>query len=307
MAPLAALMMLASFSPAHAAEGDSFMRDVPNPHALSGIIKESLLLDPSGKSLLSPSKCHQASARSCANAWDYLVMLWESDPEAKADGRLTTVDQLPGFLDSLVEAKMGDEEYNMACLAPIGSDVFNPVFNCIQRRFEANEPGWQDPVSGRIVLARNCTNPVGQTTELIVTVQPCVTVGVPEIPPGTVVLHYEVVSGGKIPHSVRCPDINPCDDCRWGAVEEDFTSKTGLVIKDREEHKIISPKPGFGEKIKLSHDILKEGGAVIFCADVMGSDGKIHRSGWRAMFFRPGTTGGPAFQVPSKFTFRDPL
>ena len=145
--------------------GDSYYRGT-TPHELAVIMRAYFLAHPNdleGKGLLDPEKCHLPVGRSCASAWDYLISFQHSDPDAG----LTSVGQLPDFLDSLVLVIPEDSEYNMDALTPVGEDVFSPNLGVLARKFQVDpttgkrEAAYGDPKHGnKIVFAVNCGNPV---------------------------------------------------------------------------------------------------------------------------------------------------
>jgi hypothetical protein len=276
---LMAIVLMALFAPppAHASVGDSYMRQ-STPHEIAELIRKDLVTDPEGKALLSPEKCHQPTEKSCATAWDYLVSFQHHDPEAK----LTSVSELPAFLDKLVEVQpKPGSAYFMDCLTPNGGDSFNAVINCLSRMFGDHEPAYADPDTKRIVMAWNCGNPVGQILEetIVTAASHCIKV-YPNIPKGAVRLHGEVIGPRELIQAEKCPLPPDCNDhCDWRKINADLGVPDA---KPLEEIGIHDPQQGM--VILLPRDA-EHGFTLVLCVDVRGSDGKIHRSGYKALAF----------------------
>jgi hypothetical protein len=262
---------------AHASVGDSYMRR-STPHEIAELIRKDLVTDPEGKALLSPEKCHQPTEKSCATAWDYLKSFQAHDQKAN----LTSVSQLPAFLDKLVEVQpKAGSQYKMDCLAPNGGDSFNPVIDCLVRFFGESEPAYADPDTNQIVMAFDCGNPVGQIREelIITAASNCLHI-FPDIPKGTVRLHGEVTGARELVQSEKCPLPPDCNDhCDWRKINTDLGMPDA---KPLEEIGIHDPKQGI--MILLPRDA-EHGFTLVLCVDVRGSDGAIHRSFYEALAF----------------------
>lgn len=146
-----------------ASRGKRFYDGLDNPAQLALLVEANLAKDPSGASMLDPARC-SAPHWSCAAPADYLKIIRQFDPGATVNGQpLTSVDQLPAFLRKLVVRKAPSGEYWMACMrkATPSSD-WEPLANCVARAFHPGEHAWVDPDTGNVVLAQDCTNPVGK-------------------------------------------------------------------------------------------------------------------------------------------------
>lgn len=156
IALIASLLVFGALAtPAEAGNRHRFVVGIETPVQLAGLIQQSLEKDKSGKSAVSAESC---SKRACATPADYLAMFAESDPEAG----LTSVNQLPEYVRALVIRKAPPGRYWMACKTGNGSAASKPMWNCLARAFHAGETAFVNPKTGRIVLARDCTNPVGK-------------------------------------------------------------------------------------------------------------------------------------------------
>ncbi|MFZ1987911.1 MAG: hypothetical protein WAV21_02675 [Minisyncoccia bacterium] len=138
--------------------GNPFMRGFDNPSQLAEITEQLLRVDPTGQTMLDSSRCKRDG--SCARPIDYLEMLQVSDPDAK----LASVSQLPGYFRSLVIKAAPPGKYWMACLKPSKKSTsgWRAEDNCIARFFKPGEKAWVNPKTGKVVLAQDCTNPVGK-------------------------------------------------------------------------------------------------------------------------------------------------
>jgi hypothetical protein len=162
LAALPELALPVFVTPAVAAPiGNPFDKEKGNtPAKLAARVRASLEKDPSGHEYINPEGC--AKNGSCATPLAYLLMFQNDDPKA-AETRLKTVADLPDYLASLTitDAPLG--KYWMACLKFTNKNPDNhwqPIAKCIARAFKPGEHAWMDPVTKRIVLAEDCTNPV---------------------------------------------------------------------------------------------------------------------------------------------------
>ncbi len=270
--------------------GDSFMRGMKNPSELADLIETHLKTDPAGQKLLDPKKCHQAVQKSCGSAWAYLMMFRIDDPKSKELGLLDRVDQLPAYLRSLTPDNVAndDEEWWMACMVPVGEDVFNPVGLCMSRPLNKGEPVWKSP-TGADVLAGDCTNPLfGKNTPFVAT-ENCGKVEVP-LPANTVEEHHQLAGPTKIGDSV-CFHAHQWDECKtvcsFSEEEQRYILRTrelyhvDLVIADRKiAGYVSSPTPHASTMtVFLPSYVAKGGYAFSVCIDVVDpKTGIIHRS-----------------------------
>lgn len=166
------ILMLAFFlgaflgsADAHASERHRFLvlRDaagkevIATPQKVAAEIQASLARDPSGRSVINEVSCSRY--RACAKPEDYIPMIAKSDPTAN----INDVAQLPGYLRSL-EARTAPStgQYWMACMKGDADRDDMPVWDCMTRSFHPGETVYVNPVTGRMVFARDCTNPVGK-------------------------------------------------------------------------------------------------------------------------------------------------
>lgn len=135
--------------------GNPFCKELENPTELAGLIELSLASDPSGNTPLDPVRCKMKTP---AAPNDFLRVLSESDPQSG----VTAVNQLPAYFRSLVEVKTPATKYWSACLKPTRSTPSGWIAeaNCIARSFHKGERAWANPVTGKIVLQGDCSNPV---------------------------------------------------------------------------------------------------------------------------------------------------
>lgn len=140
--------------------GNPFLRGMDNPTELASVIEAGLLRDPSGTQRLDPVQCRRNG--SCASANDYLQTLWAYNPGLRA--RVPNVAALPAYLRSLEERNAPAGRHWMACLKATRG-VYRPVLDCLARPFHRGETAWVDPITGKAVFARDCTNPVGRPDE----------------------------------------------------------------------------------------------------------------------------------------------
>lgn len=133
----------------------AFMKGLKDPSELAARIEASFETDPSGHTMLSATRCKQDG--SCASPIDYLDTLQVYDPDAN----LKSVADLPGYFRSLVIGKAPSGKYYMACVMLDASGARGAA-DCMARVFDSGEHGWVNPKTGRVVLAENCTNPVGK-------------------------------------------------------------------------------------------------------------------------------------------------
>jgi hypothetical protein len=146
---------------ASAASGKAFMHNVKNPEELAQMIEASLAKDQSGKSMLNPAKCD--SDGSCGSTLSFLQAL-QQHPAGK---HLTSVDQIPGYLRTLVERTAPAGEYWISCLRSSSNvkvaskGTYRVEMHCLSREFKPGFKVWVDPKANNlIVFDQFCTNPV---------------------------------------------------------------------------------------------------------------------------------------------------
>jgi hypothetical protein len=289
---VAALFIVFYGSVTYAAIGDSYERGM-NPHSIAELMRTYLKEHPGtdGMGLLTPDKCHQAKEKSCATMWAYLQSFKNDDPNAG----LTSITQLPDYLDSLVLMEPKDLAYNMDVVLPQGADVYGASTGALVRHFEPGEKAWGNPKTHRIVMAGNCGNPIeGEQEEVAVTAaSPCVPMTF-RIPQGAVGIHGEFASASKIYEPARCPIF--CDDqCNFDRAEKDLP----FVVAD---HRVFSLKSDGSSTVTLqvARSFIKEGIVLMVCADF--GNKKMTKAA-RVFFHGSAPATGQAF--PSKYQFPD--
>ncbi len=294
IAVMAAFLALVAGSTAHAAVGDSYYRGAKNPHELAQVMRAYLKAHPNdreGKGLLAPEKCHQAHEKSCGSMWAYLMSYQHDDPSAG----LTSIEQLPAYLDSLEQVNPKEVEYHMDCLEPAGADVYSVSTGCIDRRFKPGETAWENPKTHKIVFAQDCGNPVaGEVQEIVVIpTPPCITLMI-RMPEGARGVHGEFASNGQITEAAQCPIF--CDqNCNFTRAESDLP----FVVADRRTFSLKSE----GEPIvmlQVSRSFMKEGNILLVCAD-MGSLGLTNA----ARIYFHGTPPISGRVLPAKYQLPD--
>lgn len=216
-------------------------RGLESPAALAAKMEESLRLDPSGKRVL----------RGCAaNPLLFLEGFQKADPNAN----LTSVNQLPGYLRTLVQMDDKDNaDLDVSCLRDRADGVRYVVMKCEARAREPGEVSYGNPKTNKIVLMSRCANPVLGYAEIPVVAAKCPEVRYPTMPkiPGkgaitSVSVRFTILSdreqgtdchqltapgldktytGGEYP--AQCPDTYPAIvggrqvqvTCRWERVE----------------------------------------------------------------------------------------
>ena len=148
------LMSFGTTSGAWASVGEPFGVGYENPTALARAVRVSARTDPDGLRPIDPSKCLR-NGYSCASAKQYVEGFKRSDPTGT---RNLTVANLPEYLEGLV-AGTPEGEFWMACLQ---KNTGTAIWNCLARSLHNGERAWQNPVTGKFVLAGDCTNPMGE-------------------------------------------------------------------------------------------------------------------------------------------------
>lgn len=132
-----------------------------SPQALASIVEHSLARDPSGKSLLSAQKCRADG--SCATAAAYLASFQAHDPEA----RLTDVSQIPAYMRSLERDCSVSGKFQMDRIVLKKDGSVHADVNGMSRALRPGECAWVNKVTGRVVLAPHCANPVGRALDRV--------------------------------------------------------------------------------------------------------------------------------------------
>lgn len=184
---LMALLLAFGNGTAYASVGEPFGVGYRSPKELAQAMRAVLARDPHGITPVS-AKC-LPNKYSCASVSDYLLGFQKADPDAE----LTHVSQVPGYLDTLVK-DVPPDEYWMACLKK-GSGLF--IWNCLSRKLKPQEFAWKNPVTGRTVLAGDCTNPMGE----------------PVKPPDCVIIEYYLKEGDEVHIGLLGPDRLPESTC----------------------------------------------------------------------------------------------
>jgi len=149
------LLLLLGVASAHAGVGQPFLPggDKTNsPKELAEKIRDSLQIDPKGNRPVD-RRC-QTGGYGCATPSDYLDMLNKADPSSEIGG----LEDLPNYLTTLVVVKPPSGYFWMACLSKKKGHA--PIWNCFSRKFKNGEKAWQNPHTGKVVIAADCGNPV---------------------------------------------------------------------------------------------------------------------------------------------------
>jgi hypothetical protein len=202
-------LLLGAVADAHASQRhERFDTGNAKPLALEIKIEASLARDKVGNDKIDPIRC-QPNGDSCATPRMYLEMFKRADPGAK----LTSVSELPAFLKKLVITDAPKGHFWMACLVNKGGIV--AVWNCMSREFHLGEHAWMDPITGAIVLAEDCTNPVGER--------------VPERDCDEI--HFWLHQGDEVHIGLLGPDDMPDDVCR-PALKKAGSDEWSLALLD---------------------------------------------------------------------------
>lgn len=151
---MALLLSFGTSSAAWASVGEPFGVGYENPTALARAVRVSARTDPNGDRPVDPRKCLR-NGYSCASAKQYVEGFKLADPEGARD---LTVANLPEYLERLVPGTP-EGEFWMACLQ---KNSMTAVWNCLARSLHRGERAWQNPVTGKFVLAGDCSNPIGE-------------------------------------------------------------------------------------------------------------------------------------------------
>lgn len=302
---LALLMFWAGENAVMAKQGDlPFLRGLSSPQELATKIRANLALDPSGRTIIDQARCDSVE-RSCASPENYIDMMNKRD--ARAGQRITSVDQLADYLDSLVLRAPPPGKYMTACLRQVGQDSYVGVWNCLNRAFNPGEKAWVDPVTGEVVFFEDCSNPIGR----LVYEEPCVILNVgmdegqelrgfraglasPIDPCGPSVK----VSGSAVFESLNlheCDTVTCSDAAPIAYLQERQRGKgDNREIRSipKQAFSIVAKKTG-RVLIRLSPRELTSGGVFILCLRdpktgqqsysefVFGGDGRLGRNSYR--------------------------
>lgn len=131
-----------------------------NPSELAALIEESLRQDPTGRTMLNAAKCRQDG--SCGAPINYLESFQDKDPHGG-----WTLENMAQNLRSLVIDCEVEGVYQMDRIRVVGNASLGETdLNGMSRTFE-DDCAWVNPSTGRPVLARRCTNPVGQRIDIV--------------------------------------------------------------------------------------------------------------------------------------------
>lgn len=146
-------LALGGGSAAQASVGEPYGVGYANPTELARTVRKSFVTDPDGKYPVNSTRC-LPNGYSCASARQYLEGFQKADPGAG----LRTVDQLPGYLETLVEG-YPEGDFWMSCLV---KGTRREMWDCLSRPLDKGERAWMNPKTGKFVLAGKCTNPMGE-------------------------------------------------------------------------------------------------------------------------------------------------
>lgn len=273
---------LGSMTPAHASERHRFVVGNLTPQALADKVDASLARDPLGHSVIDPVSCSRN--RACATPEDYIDMIAKSDPVAN----LTDVKELSGFLRKLkAVAAPSTGQYWMACMKGKGDINDEPVWDCMTRSFHPGETVFIDPVTGAMVMARDCSNPVGKEQHE----QDCIPINV------------ALKEGDEVHIGWLGPDAFPEGRCKLSVQKTGEQERSGYVMDEcpRDQCDFSGPSRDLGglrvwaqpriswrarvtgnNIIRVPREVLKARGVFVFCVikpNGVQSRGKVIGSG----------------------------
>ena len=206
-------------------------------------MNQSLAADPRGYRVL--EGCHAAPI--------HFLLAWQKgDPGA----RLTSVDQLPAYVDKLVVmATPKDVEYQSSCLQVRGG-ALTVIMGCVTRTIRKGEVVYGNPDTGIRTLMGSCANPgVAESLELVVTAAPCLRIDFPTQGKGQAV-RFAYIGANPLPgrcHSYQlagvrerlystpeeCPDVykkmignrEVTVVCSWDQVEAAVSEELGFFAE----------------------------------------------------------------------------
>jgi hypothetical protein len=142
-------------SPANASSHKGYYYNAPNLEVIASAVEASVAKDPTGNTLIAPAKCRRDG--SCATPAAYLASFQAHDPEAG----LTSVDQVANFMRTrLVKDCTITGSFQMDSIILSGGAARAAV-DGMSRSLRKGECVYIDKVTGRVVLAEHCANPVG--------------------------------------------------------------------------------------------------------------------------------------------------
>ncbi len=209
---LVALLFGATAAEAQASERHRFVVGNTTPQELAAKVEASLARNPLGRGVIDQVSCSRD--RGCATPEDYLVMFEKADPGA----HLTDVHQLPAYFRSLVVRPAPSGVYWMACKTGAGGVGDAPKWDCMNRVFhhDKGETGFINPVTGALVLARDCSNPVGKEQHE----EDCVE------------LHVWMKPGDEVHIAWMGPDALPSGKCRLSVQKTGENERTNYEMDE---------------------------------------------------------------------------
>jgi hypothetical protein len=187
---LALALLFGVATSAEASVGHRFVIGVNSPQQLAILVSESLARDASGNSVISEQSC---KLRACGTPSDLLAMFQRSNPNIT----LHSVNQIPKYLNSLVIQKAPEGGWWMACKTGNGNAASATKWDCLSRKFHPGETVYVDPLTFKPVMARDCSNPVGEK----------------DVPVKCVYLHAILKPGDEIHYGWLGTDAFPKGDC----------------------------------------------------------------------------------------------
>lgn len=131
-----------------------------NPSELADLIEANLRAHPDGRTMLNAAKCSLDG--SCAAPINYLESFQAKDPH----GGWTLENMAQKLRELRLDCDMeGIFQMDRLLVRP-GTLLGITDLNGMSRSFYQGECAWVNPITGRPVLAENCTNPVGQRLDL---------------------------------------------------------------------------------------------------------------------------------------------
>lgn len=250
---------------AHASDRHRFLVGYTSPAQIADAIAAANKRDPTGRTVIDPISCSRY--RACATAEDFLDMVDRSAPGA----HLTEVSQLPDFFRRLVIAPAPAGQYWMACRTGAGGGD-TAVWNCMTRSFHTGETVYVDPVTGAMVLARDCSNPVGREQREAECIE----------------LHVALREGDELHVGWLSPDRSgafPSGKCTLSVQKTGEQERSGYVMDEcprdqcdfsgpaRDLHMLVWDRPRISWRaykegdnvIRLPREVLESDGVLVLC------------------------------------------
>lgn len=165
---LIALALLFGVVPANASTHKGYYYNASSIEVIASAVESSLAKDATGNTLIAPSKCRRDG--SCATAAAYLASFKAHDPEAG----LTSVAQVAEFMRTrLVKDCSVTGSFQMDSIILTKTGAARADVNGMSRSLKKGECVYVDKVTGRVVLAEHCANPVGKRVAAARAINPC--------------------------------------------------------------------------------------------------------------------------------------